>query len=134
MKRLITLTMLSLALTAASYADVSVRDIVINQAAKTAEATNLRVVLDSPQTAQIDRVDLQVRQGAQSDWTTLKTWTGPITIKAGHKLALDYFPLAEGYLNSNLELQSFEVRAIVNSTGQELVTLPRLHQDNVSER
>ena len=127
-------TLLTAILAAPAFADVSVRDIVINQSAKTAAGTNIRVVMDAAdQNEQISGVDLQVRENASSEWHTLKSWDKPMRILAGDKLALDYLPLSEDKpLDPALTMDSFELRATIHGPSGDVVSQAVLFNPDVN--
>ena len=108
---------------APAFADVRVEQILVNQAAPTAECTNIRVNLnnDGPDGRHISRVDLQARENSSSEWKTVKTWDRPnMRMEARNRLSLDFLPLADQHLDSTLAADHYELRALVTDrTGEQ---------------
>ena len=112
-------TLLALGWPIFASAEVSVDSILINQTTQTEEGTNIRINLinDGPYGEKIEKVVLQARENDETDWKTLKTWTRTMHLNGHRKLALDFMPLAEGFLNPALTRPHYEVRALVTVKG-----------------
>ncbi|MBS2040397.1 hypothetical protein JST97_35745 [bacterium] len=134
MKKFLAIGAALAALTLPALADVQVRDILINQAAPKAEATNIRVDLANTgaSPARISSVSLQVRDNASDSWQTIKTFNNANYLKImPHKhLALDYLPARGEAVNPIILQPQFQVRAVVNAHGNVLASAERPYVAN----
>lgn len=115
-----------LALMGAASADVTIDEILVNQAGPTPERTNIRVNMhnDGITLARPTAVILQARANGSDAWQTVKTWTQiPLQMQAGKRLALDYLPSINDTLPSALTQPQYQLRAIVQGAGGPMATL-----------
>lgn len=125
------LTALALAgsLFSPAFAEVVIRDIVINQSAPTPENTNIRVNLQNTgrRLEKPTHVELQVRSDDGAPWQTVKTWRNHLTMLSGKRLALDYLPAMGTNLHPSLQQQNFQVRALVHGLSTNVAMLEESH-------
>ncbi len=118
--------------TAPAFADVKIEQIVVNQSAPTPEGTNLRVNLynDGGAVETPRMVELQVREDADTPWRVVKVWEltdSQSRMMPGGRLALDYFPAPMQSMDSALEGDHYELKAIVNGASGPLTSFEHQH-------
>ncbi|MBS2035038.1 hypothetical protein JST97_08615 [bacterium] len=96
-------------------ADLRVDNIVVNQSAPTPEGTNIRVNLtnDGVMRERPNLVELQARYDSSDQWHTIKSWNWEQNVAPGDRLALDYLPAQGEALDTTLQQQTYELRAVV---------------------
>ena len=107
-----------------AMAELRAEPIFVNQHAPTASGTNIRVSFsnDGDDVENVSRVELQARDEQGGDWHTVKTWDRAMVIKPHHRLALDYLPSSDGYLDPTLTQATYDLRVTASKADGDTIT------------